>query len=165
VGRNARILPLLDADHAAFIGGGVSIVAASSGLANVPSLERAVGCKVSSDRRRVTVFVAATSARGLLEDVRRSGRIAVVFTEPSTHRTIQLKGKDAAVVPAAAADQRIVAAYAEAITSVLAGVGREVLVVRALLAYPHGDLRAIAFTPIAAFTQTPGPQAGTPIKS
>ena len=139
-------------------------MAASSGLASVPSLERAVGCKVSSDRRQVTIFVAATSARVLLEDVRRSGRIAVVFTEPSTHRTIQLKGKDAGIVPAVAADQGIVAAYTEAMVSVLARVGREEPVVRALLSYPREELRAIAFTPAAAFTQTPGPRAGTPLK-
>ncbi len=139
-------------------------MAASSGLANVPSLDRALGCKVANDRRRVTIFVAEASARVLLEDVRRSGRIAVVFTEPSTHRTIQLKGKDAAVAPAAAADRRIVAAYAEVMVGVLAQVGREKPFVRAALSCPQEGLLAIAFTPTAAFTQTPGPRAGTPLK-
>ncbi len=139
-------------------------MAASSGPANVPSLERGLGCKVSNDRRRVTIFVAAASARVLLEDVRRSGRIAVVFTEPSTHRTIQLKAGDAAVIPAVAADRGTVAAYAEAMVGALARIGREEPVVRAMLSCPREDLLAIAFTPEAAFTQTPGPRAGTPLK-
>ena len=54
---------LLDEEGAAFVQGGVSIVAASRDAALVPSIGRVVGCRVAADRRRVTVFVAASSRR------------------------------------------------------------------------------------------------------
>src|SRR5262249_60081133 len=87
--------PLLDDDNAAFIQSGVSINAASSGPGNVPAVSRALGCRLSPDRNRVTVFLAASRSAALLEAIAASRRIAVVFSQPSTHRTIQLKGSDA----------------------------------------------------------------------
>ena len=156
--------PLLDEDHAAFIQGGVSIIAASRDAANVPSLARAIGCRVSADRRQVTIFMVVPAAERLLDDVSRSGRIAVVFTEPPTHRTIQLKGTDAAIVPAVPADRRVVKAYADALVVGIGIVGQPECLVRAMLAHAARELTAITFTPAAAFTQTPGPRAGTPLK-
>jgi len=156
--------PLLDDDHAAFIRRGVSIIAASSDAANVPSLERALGCTVSADRRRVTIFMVATSARRLLDDVQSSGRIAVVFSEVTTHRTIQLKGADAAIVDVKPADREVIASYAEAMTAAVASVGLPEYVAHAMLAYTAGELTAVTFTPAAAFAQTPGPRAGAPLK-
>jgi hypothetical protein len=163
VTRATRTPPLLDADHAAFITSGVSIIAAAADADYVPSIERALGCKVSSDRRRVTVFLSLPSAHALLDDLRRSGRVAVVFTHPPTHRTIQLKGDDAATVALTAADRRTVAAYAETMVRVISPLGHADDVVRAMLACPPEELTAIAFTPAAAFVQTPGPRAGAPL--
>ena len=156
--------PLLDDDHAAFIQGGISIIAAAGDAANMPSLVRAIGCKVSTDRRRVTIFVVASSARRLLDDVKLSGRIAVVFSDPPTHRTIQLKGSDAEIVPVVASDREAAAACADAMVAAVVRLGFAMPVVRAMLAFPADALTAIAFTPTAAFVQTPGPRAGAPLK-
>jgi hypothetical protein len=155
--------PLLDEDHAAFVRGGVSIIAASSDGANVPSVERAIGCKLSADRRRVTIFVAAASAQVLLADIRRSGRIAVVFSHPPTHRALQLKGSDAAIVRVLPADHRLIAAYADAFAAAIASIGHADQLARAALACPPDEVVAVAFTPSAAFVQTPGPRAGAPL--
>jgi hypothetical protein len=156
--------PLLDEDHAAFIESAVSIIAASSDAVKVPSLERAIGCKVSADRRNVTIFMVVSSARRLLDDVGSSGRIAVVFSEPPSHRTIQLKGTDAAIVPVVPADRKLVEAYADAMVGVIGCMGYPEPLTRAMLACPADELVAVSFTPTAAFLQTPGPRAGTPLK-
>jgi hypothetical protein len=157
--------PLLDDEHAAFIQSGISIIAASGSADNVPSLDRALGCKVSPDRRRVTIFLSVSSARRLLDDIRRSGRIAVVFSEPPTHRTIQLKGKDAAIVATASADHEIVKTHAEAMVRSVVRIGNPEPVVRAVMTCPFDELTAVAFTPSSAFVQTPGPRAGAPLKA
>ena len=70
---------------------------------------RGCGCRVSRDRRRVTVLFDRTRSDHVLDDFVANGRIAVVFSQPSTHQTIQLKGADATPVRTTAADLAIVA--------------------------------------------------------
>lgn len=156
-------VPLLADDHAAFVQGGVSIVAASCDAANLPSIGRVTGCAVTPDRRRVTVFVAARQAPALIADVRANGRIAVVFAKPTTHRSLQLKGEDAALRALAPGEPALVARYVEAFGREIAHVGHGPDYARVLFAHVEGDLQAIDFTPAAAFEQTPGPNAGAPI--
>ena len=157
-------LPLLDEEHAAFIQGGVSINAASSGPGNLPAVSRALGCRVSADRRRVTVFLAVSRSATLLEAISASRRIAVAFSLPSTHRTIQLKGTDAALAAIETGDHELAERYTRAFASDLAAAGYSEVVARTLLAHQRSDLAAVEFSPTAAFTQTPGPGAGAPLK-
>lgn len=152
--------PVLDADNARFIGGGVSIIVSSCNAANLPELVRAHGCRVSRDRRRVCLFLQAAQACVLLADIRRNGRIAVVFTRPTTHRSLQLKGDDASIARARPADAARVAAYRAAMVAELGGIGISEALARALLAGDDDTLSVVAFTPVAAFVQTPGPDAG-----
>ncbi|ANQ84704.1 hypothetical protein [Azoarcus olearius] len=154
---------ILDAAHAEFISSGISINAASCRPGGLPALARATGCRVSDDRREVTVLFGARAAADLLEGVRRSGMIAVVFSDPPSHRTVQLKGSDALVVPVEAGDEDRVERYRRAFAAVLAPFGHTEALVRALLAVPPGELVAVRFTPLSAFSQTPGPQAGEPL--
>lgn len=155
---------ILDAESAAFIGGGVSINAASARNGGLPNLARAVGCRVNPERREVTIFVAATPAAALLDDIRGNGLIAVVFTQPSTHRTIQLKAGNARIVPLEAADDGIVRRYVDSFVADLLPLGFPEKVVRTLLACDADDLVAIEFSPSSAFLQTPGPNAGLALR-
>ncbi len=156
-------VPVLDEDHAAFVQGGVSVIAASCNAARVPSIGRACGCRVSGDRRRVSICIAASQAPELLADIRAGGRVAVVFSRPSTHRTLQLKAVDAKLRPAATEESTLVASYVEAFAAEIIPLGHAEAQVRTLFAHVEGDLVAIDFTPSAAFEQTPGPSAGTPL--
>jgi hypothetical protein len=151
---------LLDPAHAAFIQSGVSIVAASRDRDNSPMLVRAVACRVSPDRQRVTVFLSRRQAGTLLADVGSSRVLAVVFSQPSTHRTIQLKSVDAVEVPLAAGDVERMAEHARLVVADLKRLGYGDEVLRAYFSYTVEDVAAVAFTPSAAFTQTPGPGAG-----
>src|SRR5688572_7550384 len=95
---------LIGAEQAAFLCGGVGVSAATCRPGALPNIARATGCRISPDRRVVTLLFAATPGAALLDDIRRTAAIAVVFTQPSTHRTVQLKGNDARIVPLEAGD-------------------------------------------------------------
>jgi hypothetical protein len=154
----------LDAGHAAFIQGPVSVVVASRNAELVADVVRGCGCRVSRDRRQVTVLIEPGRASTLLDDVAANGMIAVVFSQPSTHKTIQLKGTDARVVPVTTADRAAAQRHLHDWSEDLGRIGYGAAFSAAL----HGGagrLAAIRFTPTAAFQQTPGPGAGQPIGS
>lgn len=157
--------PLFDCDHAAFMQGGISLHAASCGEDHLPSAARALGCRISDDRLNVRILVSAKQATQLLEDVHRSGAMAVVFSKPSTHRTLQLKGRDAARCEADADDLLAVARYRDAFIAETSALGHPAHLIGAMLDCPDEDIVAIRFTPDAAFSQTPGPQAGQALKA
>jgi hypothetical protein len=149
----------LDLDHAAFIQGAVSVVVSSCNPQRVPDVLRGCGCRVSRDRRRVTVLFEAARAGTVLENIAANGMIAVVFSQPSTHRTIQLKGSDARVVRATAADRAIAQQHLHAWVQDLRLIGYATEFARAVRGEPR-HLVAVAFTLASAFLQTPGPAAG-----
>lgn len=156
--------PLVDADHAGFIVGPVSIGIGSSSRDNMPSLSRGIGCRVDEEARTIVVFVSVSQSRELLADVRVSGRVAVVFTQPSSHRTVQFKGVDASVVPPGEGDEMVIARYRDGFMEELARLGFDPVGLRFILDCASDDVAAIRFSPSAAFVQTPGPLAGTPLK-
>jgi hypothetical protein len=161
----AAKLPLLDAGTAAFIEGGVSINISSRDANKTPSMARAVGCRVSPDRKSVTILIPKSRAPELLDSISFCHQIAVVFSEPSTHRTIQLKGTDATIVPIERSDARLNERFADAFVAEVCPLGYEEEVIRALVSCDVEDLSAVKFTPSLAFQQTPGPRAGEPLKS
>lgn len=152
--------PLLDEANAAFIRCGAMVSVASRDANHVPSVARALGCRIATDRRSVTVFLDASQCEALLRDVRETRAIAAVFSQPSTHRTIQLKGADAALAPIEPGDAALIDANRAALVADMGRVGYDEAFVRTLLAFGASDLAAVSFTPTAAFAQTPGPQAG-----
>jgi hypothetical protein len=156
--------PPLDTAHASFIQGPVSVVVASRNADGVTDVVRGCGCRVSRDRRQVTVLVEPGRASSLLDDVAANGMIAVVFSQPSTHQTIQLKGTDARVVRVTAADRAAARQHLRVWSEDLERIGFDVRFAGALHG-GTGELVAIRFTPAAAFQQTPGPAAGQPLKA
>lgn len=161
---NAAATPLLDAEHAAFILlPGISITAASRAADRRPVLGRALGCRVAPDRSRVAVQVSGDQNAALVAALRDSRVIAVVFSQPSTHRTIQLKGTDAQVEPAGPEDRECARRWTEGFVAELAGMGYAASLVETFLWCDPAGLRTVTFTPCAAFQQTPGPGAGAPL--
>ncbi|HWJ05818.1 MAG TPA: hypothetical protein VNS57_08510 [Steroidobacteraceae bacterium] len=149
----------LDPDHAAFVQGGVSVVVSSRNDQLVADVLRGCGCRVSRNRRKVTVLVERERAGTVVDDIRANGHIAVVFSQPSTHRTLQLKGTDATVARATPADLRTSRGHLEAWMADMQKLGYEGAFTRAVRG-EGSDLLAISFTVAAAFEQTPGPAAG-----
>lgn len=157
--------PLFDEEHAAFMQGGVSITAAARDDALRTTLARARGCRVAPDRRRVVILMSPSQCAALLSNLRAHGAIAVVFSRPSTHRTLQLKGDDAVVEPVRPDDLAIALRHHEALALDLANIGFGEAFAATLERCELDDLVAVAFTPRAAFSQTPGPRAGNPLKA
>lgn len=155
--------PLIGAEQAAFVCGGVGMSAATCRPGALPNIARATGCRVSADRRVATILLAATPGAALLDDIRRTGSIAVVFTQPSTHRTLQLKGCDARIMPLEPGDHDLVERYVRAFAADVAPFGFSEAYMRALVACAPEDLVGVQFTIAAAFSQTPGPRAGEPL--
>lgn len=153
----------LDADVAAFLRGRRSIIVGSADAAHRPTLMRAVGARISADSREVTVLLARSQATELLADVKTCGRVAVVFSEPTTHRTLQLKGTDARVEEATPEDLAVIGPYAENLAAELGLIGFEAPLVRAIIAADPGDVAALRFTPAEIYDQTPGPHAGAAV--
>jgi hypothetical protein len=138
----------------------VSIIVGSRDAALRPHLMRAVGCTLGDDRRQVTVLISARGAESVLADLRANGHIAVVFSEPTTHRTLQLKGDDAQVLPCGSDGEAVAERHLGRFIDELAALGFGAQVARAVLAR-DGGLLALRFTVREAYEQTPGPQAGS----
>lgn len=152
--------PILDAKQAIFLSGPVAINVASHDPALTPSVARGFGCRVSGDLRQVTVFVSVLRSRALLRDLGAGAPIAVVFTRPKTHETLQLAGTNAEVRSLTQGDQELVRAYGEAFGTEIRALGYADYFTRAITAPVEEETIALAFTPEAVFEQTPGPSAG-----
>lgn len=155
--------PAIDSALARFVTGGVSISLASGRPGALPSMARGTGCRIDPGGSTLSILLAATPGAALLDDVRRSGSVAVVFSQPSTHRTVQLKGSDARIVPLEADDPPRVRAYVDAFVAEVSAMGYPGETLRALLGCEIDDLVAVRFTVSAAYSQTPGPRAGEPL--
>lgn len=159
----SRPEPVIDAEHECFIAGAVSISVGTRSADRLPNLTRAVGCRLSPDRSRLHVLVSREQSAAVLADVADNREIAVVFSQPSTHRTVQYKGRDATIEATVDGDHERVERYRDAFVGELVPLGFSEHAVRSLVDCRLDDIVAIGFTPEKAFNQTPGPQAGLPL--
>ena len=153
----------LPPDLVAVMARGVSVIVGSRDAQLRPSIMRAVGSRVETGGRDITVYLSRTQSRQVLQDIAATGHIAVVFSEPSTHRTVQLKASRAEIRSAGDQDVPVLAAYLASMEQEIQQVGFAPPMTRAMLAHRLEDVVAVRFTPEQAFDQTPGPRAGAPL--
>lgn len=152
--------PLLNDAMVAFIEREVAMDLAASSAALRPSTARGYGARVSSDRRRVSVFIKRTDARQLLQDVLTQDRVAVTICLPETESAMQLKGWQitlSATTPAEFAESRL---HCQRFTNGIAALGFDRVFTDAYSQCDIGDMVTLGFTPEVVFEQTPGPRAG-----
>jgi hypothetical protein len=149
-------------EQAALMARHVSVIVGSRDAQQRPHVMRAVGCRLSPDRRRVTVLMPQASGRAVLDDLCDNGQIAVVFSEPSSNRTLQLKGHDAKVSPCEPGDAALADAYLQGFVDEIGQLGFAAEVAHTMLRHDDEPM-AVHFTVAAAFEQTPGPGAGEPL--
>jgi len=152
--------PALPPDLVATMVRGVSVIVGSRDASLRPSIMRAVGSRVEDQGRSITVYLARRQSGQLLQDLAAGGPVAVVFSEPSTHRSVQLKATRVQMHPAGEQDAPVLAAYLAAMEGEIGRVGFRPAITRAMLAHRLEDVVAVHFTPEQAFEQTPGPRAG-----
>ena len=139
------------------------VSAASRNADHVPSVARGIGYQLARDGGRLAVFLCRTHAEQLLADVRATELVAVVFSEPHTHRTLQLKGSDARVGPLQARERAGLPVYADLVAEELTPLGYREDWARTVIEADPAQVLAIRFTPESAYAQTPGPRAGAPL--
>lgn len=139
---------------------GVSCIVSSCSPTLQPSLMRAMGTLVQPGEEEITVFLARSQSQQLLQDIADTGRFAVVFSQPSSHRTVQFKARAHRLREARASDRPVLQRYLRAMEGELREVGFTPALAQALLASSLDDLVALSFVPELAFDQTPGPKAG-----
>jgi hypothetical protein len=150
----------LPPDLVAMMARGVSVIVGSRDAKLRPSIMRAVGSQVEANGQDITVYLSRSSSRQLIQDIASTGQLAVVFSEPSTHRTVQLKASRAEIRSAVPGDAPVLAAYLVSMEHEIQQVGFAPPLTRAMLAHQFDDVVAVRFTPEQAFDQTPGPRAG-----
>jgi hypothetical protein len=155
---------LIDDELAAFMQGGISLNLASRSLGMMPSVARALGCRVTDGCRSVRILVSQQQAAQVLADVRETGMLAVVVSEPSSHRTYQLKGGGARIEAPGSEDLMAVHGYRVSFPAHLEKLGYPPLMIRTFLSCPDEDVVAVVFSPEAVFSQTPGSNAGCELK-
>lgn len=141
-------------------GCGVSV--ASRDAHHFPDLVRAVGHRLEPGGE-ITVFLSRSDGASVLANLRENGAIAVVFSHPPSHRTLQMKAGRVAIAPATPADFETVERCRAAMSAELEAIGYGREFARQLLACDPAELVAVRFAPECAFDQTPGPKAGAPL--
>ena len=145
----------LTADIVDFVESGVSILVGTRNAQLRPIGTRAMGARTKGDR--VTIFVPTITSERTLANLRDNGAIAVTFTRPSDHLSIQLKGRFVSSREASAEDLLLQQQYRAAFMEQLYVVG----VARAASKqYAYTPAIAIDFDVDSVFQQTPGPGAG-----
>lgn len=152
--------PLIDTRRAAFLAGPVAINVASRSPALVPSVARAFGCRVAADRRTLTVFLAERRARAVLRDLRDGAPVAVAFSRPKTHISLQVKGERAEILEFSPVDREVMRAYGAAFAAEICALGYSGEFAGRLIAPVDEPAVGVRLAPVALFEQTPGPRAG-----
>lgn len=154
---------MLDSETQAFLQTGVSISLAACNAARLACMSRGMGCKVLDGGRRMAVFIKRSQALELLDNIAATGKVACVFSLPSSNRTFQLKGADAVVLPFDPADMVVVNRHVDDFVLEVVPLGMAEQVVRTVFSCAADDLATVAFSASAVFSQTPGPKAGEPV--
>jgi hypothetical protein len=140
-----------------FFESGVSILVATRDAALRPACARGAGASVRAPEGVVTVYLPTAVAARTLANVDDNGQIAVTFSRPLTHYSIQIKGICAGTRAGTDEDRAIQQRYRAAYTEQLHAVG-----------LPRATAARLAWWPSVAidiavrdfFVQTPGPNAG-----
>ena len=150
----------LSEEQAAFICSGLSITASSRDGRFIPSISRVLACAVNDSRNQLRIVVVKSQALQLLLDIKASTEIAVVFSQPSSHKTLQIKGKNTHQSDIQDGDIVLIDQCIRGFADNLASIGYPREFAHAFHHYSPDDVAAISFTPVALFEQSPGPDAG-----
>jgi len=150
----------LDAATAEFITGITSMSIATRDTRLIPAVGKASGCIVSADRCALTVLFDSGQSPRIAADIAAGSPVAVVFSLPATHRTVQIKGNRAVLAPASPTQLVRARLHVESIVEHLVPLGYSEPALRMFFGFAAESLLAAHFAPIAVFAQTPGPRAG-----
>lgn len=117
----------------------------------------------SANRQRIELLFNRSQSQQLLLDLTGSQALAAVFSEPASHRTLQIKGSE--IHPGVVDDAKLslVKTAGERFANALLELGYNKAFTLSLLSCRPAELVAVSFLPQALFEQSPGPAAGNPV--
>jgi hypothetical protein len=161
------ITPPMLTDSGALLRRSVSVIVGTRDAGNRPHVVRALGYRVhpsGAPTNGLTIFLDRAVAEPVVADVRDNGQVAVVFSEPSTHKTVQFKSASARIEPQQPGDAALVLDYVERIVIEICSLGYPSEVIAGMFAHQPDSLINLSFVPDQAFDQTPGALAGQPLQ-
>lgn len=159
-GQGSRAIGILSEDIAAFCQSGISIIVAARGRDGEPIAGLALGCTIDA-AGSVRILLQRSANEALLDAFKTGSRIAATFSRPADHRSIQLKGSNAALLGTGAGDETVLAAQCAGMSSELVDAGYSPAFAAGYCAFAFPDIVVVAFDPEQIFVQTPGPGAGS----
>jgi len=145
---------------ASLLEGLVAVHVATRDAALVPDEVMAAAALLELDGRSLTVYLPDATAGTALANLRDNGEVAVVLSQPLTHRTVQLKGRVETIRPAGEDEREAVERFAAAFDAEVAAIGLPPAALRRRTRWPCA---AATFAVREAYEQTPGPRAGEPL--
>jgi hypothetical protein len=150
---------VLTTELAEFCEGGVSVVIAASNADGMPIAGRAKACRIMPSGR-MRIFLAEALNAPLFAAFDRGSPIAVTFSAPRNHRSIQVKALSVRRVALDEGDLAEVARQIQAFEDDLVFVHYSRRFSEHYTAYRPDEVIAVEFSPKDSFVQTPGPGAG-----
>jgi hypothetical protein len=153
---------MLSDEIVAFVQSGVSIIVGVVGADGRPKTGRALGARFVTAGTVRLIYPLLTN-HPLLAAAQSSGQIAVTFSAPLTHRTIQLKGICRQPEPVEPEDIASAEEQARIFAKTLQTVGHTKPFADAYCSFGASELAVLSLSVKSAFEQTPGPGAGRSI--
>jgi hypothetical protein len=143
-----------------FITSGLAIVVSSANDRLAPSSCNAMACDLNRNESVIRIFLPKNQVGQLLDDVQKHGILAVAFSDPLNHQTIQIKGIDARISDKHKDDINVLSEARKRFDDKLISLGISQIYTNALFDFNIDDIAVISFSPDALFEQSPGPEAG-----
>ncbi|MGC3981067.1 MAG: hypothetical protein QM808_07415 [Steroidobacteraceae bacterium] len=124
---------------------------------------RAYACRMAADGPSITTWIKVEGNDAVLANIKNSGRLALVICNVESNKALQLKAIDARITDIRSDDYPRLLTYQQGFIAKTSSLGYPADVMRTHIHFRVDALVAVQFTPIAAFTQTPGPKAGTQV--
>ncbi|MDS9469301.1 hypothetical protein RGQ15_17195 [Paracoccus sp. MBLB3053] len=149
----------LRVDLAQFVQSGISVILGSVDRNARPVAAIGLACRVL-DGGVLRVIARAPAITPILASVAAGSGIAVTFSRPVTHRSIQFKSDRARIVPAEDADWLAVEHQTAIFRQELLEVGHDEAFADYIVMCSVNEVAVFELTPDHGFVQTPGPGAG-----
>jgi hypothetical protein len=156
----AMIPPALTPELATWLGGGVVIDVATRDAFLAPELVNGMGLRV--DAGVLTVLLPESLSSRTVANARANGEVAVVVVQPTTEKSVQLKGKLIELRSPGPEDLALQAAYLASLVHELAYVGVPPSLTRRI---GRGPVVVLRMRVRDVFDATPGPNAGRRLAS
>jgi len=156
----------LHPDLLQFLTLGLSLYAGGNDAQGWPQVARALAIRPLPGPQ-LALALPAEQARGLLAAIAGTGQIALVLCQPTTHHTVQIKGRDACIEPLDVDAWPELRRNRDAFGAEIKPYGFDADFADAWFSVAGNDmeaLRVVRFTPSGAWNQTPGPGAGAPME-